>query len=377
MPIPVTCPSCGAKGRAPDNRAGRKTVCPKCGYALIVPNSMVRGTHTASVERLPDEITEGPSSAIRTPHLQANTPSRHPTASAGLPGTVSRMGSLLARRFRALPGWVRVGTGVFGSLCALWLMLKWKSIVNLVGLAVYWLAVAMGTIVVMGLLSIGAIALYRVLRRSGATERRNAAAREEPSRSTGAKPPTSKQIAYLKDLGYEGLHPTSSWQASVAIDAMLASKDSKSAERAILRKQKEERGRHEGFRKQQLQSVKNEIRFMIRQNKECGEGTLFLGFRFSALDDEQPSPDDAPYVGAFVPLEVAAQYPEILLRESLDCEEVLGEDTPPEGTKVVVAPGRFERLKSRTGCLMVLPLLISFPFLAVVLVAVGIRLLAR
>src|SRR5687767_1680066 len=37
MPIPIVCPSCAAKLRAPDTVAGRKTKCPKCGSAIAVP----------------------------------------------------------------------------------------------------------------------------------------------------------------------------------------------------------------------------------------------------------------------------------------------------------------------------------------------------
>jgi predicted RNA-binding Zn-ribbon protein involved in translation (DUF1610 family) len=37
MPIPVVCPACATKLRAPDHAAGRKTKCPKCGGPVAVP----------------------------------------------------------------------------------------------------------------------------------------------------------------------------------------------------------------------------------------------------------------------------------------------------------------------------------------------------
>jgi hypothetical protein len=37
MPISVTCPSCGAKLRAPDNAAGRKLACSQCRKSITVP----------------------------------------------------------------------------------------------------------------------------------------------------------------------------------------------------------------------------------------------------------------------------------------------------------------------------------------------------
>lgn len=36
MPIPVTCPSCGVKAKAPDAAAGRAVKCPKCGAVISV-----------------------------------------------------------------------------------------------------------------------------------------------------------------------------------------------------------------------------------------------------------------------------------------------------------------------------------------------------
>ena len=37
MPIPVVCPSCARKLRAPGDWAGRKTKCAKCGSEIVVP----------------------------------------------------------------------------------------------------------------------------------------------------------------------------------------------------------------------------------------------------------------------------------------------------------------------------------------------------
>jgi hypothetical protein len=37
MPIPITCPSCNGKLKAPENLAGRKVKCPKCSQAIPVP----------------------------------------------------------------------------------------------------------------------------------------------------------------------------------------------------------------------------------------------------------------------------------------------------------------------------------------------------
>jgi hypothetical protein len=169
-----------------------------------------------------------------------------------------------------------------------------------------------------------------------------------------AKPPSSKQLGYLKRLGYKGTEPTSSKQASAAIEVMLESKDSKAAERAVTKQRKAEEKREKQARKDRLQTLKEEIRFMVRENRAYGGEGLYAGFVFVEVEDERPSEDDEPYIGAFVPLKVAQQHPELLLRETLDYEEVLSDDKLPRGTRMVVAPGRFKQLQSSSGCLGVL-----------------------
>ena len=43
MAIPVKCPHCQSKIKAPDNVAGKKVKCPKCGGAFKVPASTSGG----------------------------------------------------------------------------------------------------------------------------------------------------------------------------------------------------------------------------------------------------------------------------------------------------------------------------------------------
>jgi hypothetical protein len=95
---------------------------------------------------------------------------------------------------------------------------------------------------------------------------------QDPDRRGGrvAKRPSSKQLAYLKRLGYTGVEPTTSKQASVAIDAMLESKDSKVAERAVVQQRRAEEKREKQARKDRLQAIKEEIRFMVRENRAYG-----------------------------------------------------------------------------------------------------------
>jgi uncharacterized protein (TIGR03067 family) len=70
MPIPVVCPSCARKLRAPDNWAGRKTKCPKCGGPVAVPGqappepAKVRAIPVASVDV---ELVYPPAPAVTCP----------------------------------------------------------------------------------------------------------------------------------------------------------------------------------------------------------------------------------------------------------------------------------------------------------------------
>jgi predicted Zn finger-like uncharacterized protein len=50
MPIPIVCPSCAAKLRVPDNMAGRKTKCPKCGTGINVPSQGILEPITFSAQ---------------------------------------------------------------------------------------------------------------------------------------------------------------------------------------------------------------------------------------------------------------------------------------------------------------------------------------
>ena len=57
MPIAVVCPSCAAKMRAPDSAAGRKTKCPKCGTALVVPRPGAEHAQSPHQQPLPLSVT--------------------------------------------------------------------------------------------------------------------------------------------------------------------------------------------------------------------------------------------------------------------------------------------------------------------------------
>jgi hypothetical protein len=155
------------------------------------------------------------------------------------------------------------------------------------------------------------------------------------------RPPSKKQLGYLKGLGYKGEPPETMGEASAAIEEMLESGDSKKAERAIDRMRREEERDKKKQGKRKFAAIKAQIRSMIRENKAYGEEGLYAGFRFEAIDEDEIDEEERPYLGAFVPLDVAAKYPEILLKETLDLEEMLCDDKVPVGTKKIVGPGQY------------------------------------
>lgn len=164
------------------------------------------------------------------------------------------------------------------------------------------------------------------------------------------KPPSDKQLRYLKRLGYKGEQPTSSAQASAAIDEMLESRSSRRAEDAVLEQRDYERDRAKKNERDRRAGNDETLRHMLRENKAYGGEGLYAGFRFVELEEEKPNQKEAPYAGAFLPIQVAAKYPELLDVETLEIEEVMVDDRLPKGTPMVVGPGRFRPVGSRAGC---------------------------
>jgi len=58
MPIPFSCPSCGKGLHAPDDKAGRKTKCPKCGTPVVVPTPLRESPERTSVEVPPEPVKQ-------------------------------------------------------------------------------------------------------------------------------------------------------------------------------------------------------------------------------------------------------------------------------------------------------------------------------
>lgn len=100
MPISVVCPSCATKLRAPDNMAGRKAKCPKCGTAVVVPSPAHEVRELSHEEPQPEPVKRVEPPAVRPepPPLPVRVPDedfdleprsrRRPAAAAAVSNTI-------------------------------------------------------------------------------------------------------------------------------------------------------------------------------------------------------------------------------------------------------------------------------------------------
>ena len=68
MPVRVACPSCAARFRVPDDRAGRSIYCPKCRSAILVPNHPTSETFSpAPISGAGSSTRKGPANSSASP----------------------------------------------------------------------------------------------------------------------------------------------------------------------------------------------------------------------------------------------------------------------------------------------------------------------
>ncbi len=92
-----------------------------------------------------------------------------------------------------------------------------------------------------------------------------------------------------------------------------------------------------------LKAVVTDVRMQLNVNRESGSSPIYAGFEFVPTN-QTPSADESAYVGAFLPLGVAAKFPELLLSTTITFDEVYCSDKLPRGMRVVVRPGVFRTL---------------------------------
>lgn len=70
-----------------------------------------------------------------------------------------------------------------------------------------------------------------------------------------------------------------------------------------------------------------------------------MGFRFVPTGVEV-SPEEQPYLGTILPLDVARKYPDLMAVTTLDYEDVFVNEAVAPGTRMVVGPDKFRRYRS-------------------------------
>lgn len=182
--------------------------------------------------------------------------------------------------------------------------------------------------------------------------------------------PTSKQLRYLKDLGYELTPPKTTKEASYLIDHMKGGTKAKQAEKEFLKLRKQ--------KADEALAIHNEyMDGLARMNKELksagvNKDLACVGFRLKANQSEI-SPEHQQYIGAFIPFELARKRPDIMLLPDIYAEELKRE---PKHGKFVKKNGSVIEVekksrsssgrKQKSGCLsmaLTIFLLISY-FLA-------------
>lgn len=86
--------------------------------------------------------------------------------------------------------------------------------------------------------------------------------------------------------------------------------------------------------------VVNDLASMIAANRAAQPAKVYSGFHLVQTSRE-PSPEEQPYVGAFLPLQAAKEFPELLALESIDYSHAYCNESLPAGTRLVIRPGKF------------------------------------
>ena len=147
-----------------------------------------------------------------------------------------------------------------------------------------------------------------------------------------SKPPSKKQLGYLKGLGYRGTPPETSWEASRLIDELKAGKTPKQVAKSLNKKRESKANRS-------LQSAKEYVRLVAEQNDEYREAVgsaMVVGFRLKVSKVEM-TPENEVYHRGFLPLEIAVKYPEILAVAGVEDVDPISRNTQPISPSFFIA----------------------------------------
>jgi hypothetical protein len=122
-------------------------------------------------------------------------------------------------------------------------------------------------------------------------------------------------------------------------------------------------------RSRKREEIRSELHSMVITNREAGGQGVYAGFRFVRAGANEMSPNEEPYLGAFLPLQVGMKFPGLMAMTTITCEEVFVNEQLDPATRTVVGPGKFRRYDIVSSRAKLNSLLLSSAYLAGALVA--------
>lgn len=124
-----------------------------------------------------------------------------------------------------------------------------------------------------------------------------------------SKPPSTKQLGYLKGLGYRLTPPESSSEASLLIDWLKEGRTPKEAETQLKKHRRAEERKEAAYLRRAIADERRELRELRKDNRDFD--LKIIGFVFGSFSPDEHEESEAIYEGTFLPLEVAEQHPEL------------------------------------------------------------------
>jgi hypothetical protein len=158
-----------------------------------------------------------------------------------------------------------------------------------------------------------------------------------------ARPPTEKQLTYLERLGYDGTPPSDSFEASTLIDALKNGRSVKGLSAQIRKNRNEEA---KGWIDDQKDHKKDGLELA------ADPYTHLAGF---LLSDKITCKTMGQYAGAFLPVQVALKWPDLLppgrqckangCDLSCEYEDVETGDFISRDKRMIIKPGKMVSIR--------------------------------
>ena len=160
-------------------------------------------------------------------------------------------------------------------------------------------------------------------------------------------PPPDNHLNHNGPAGQDGALPSAEEDSALAretIDDRLESPTVNDADKpGVDPDQQAHERKRRARRLQKRHEIKADLQFMISANREAGGQGVYSGFRFVRAGGNDVSPDEEPYLGAFLPLKVAIKFPRLMAYKTVTYEDVFVNEPLDPATRTVVGPGKFRR----------------------------------